>query len=216
MKISILTSCAFTSYLAKPPIKQLLPLLLPVVNGFLESTTTYNRWLSLTMTSRAGTTADDATMNSLIETRDMNHNDDKSRSLRRQIPYVETFEDQIARELWETNPFDGAKYVVDTVIRSDISSNRNRNNNNIDHRCDEKIERNTKNLHPGILTPKTSSSPLLLSGYENLFDPLINEKVEEITIMKNIPTTATRSFQNRLLQLILLLSRSTIAKTTTK
>lgn len=124
------------------------------------------------MTSRAGTTADDATMNSLIETRDMNHNDDKSRSLRRQIPYVETFEDQIARELWETNPFDGAKYVVDTVIRSDISSNRNRNNNNIDHRCDEKIERNTKNLHPGILTPKTSSSPLLLSGYENLFDPL--------------------------------------------
>jgi len=167
MKIAILTSWALTS-LTKLPIKQLLPLLLPVVNGFLQSQARNNRWLSLTMTRRAGTTADDTTLNSIIETIGMNHNDDKSRSLRRKIPFVETFEEQIVRELWEINPFDGAKYVIDTVIRSDSSSISNSNNNN----KNIKYERSKKNLHPGILIPKTSSSPLLMSGYENLFDPL--------------------------------------------
>ena len=44
------------------------------------------------------------------------------RSLRRKIPYVESFAEQVSRELWEKYPFLGAEHVVDAIIEpgSDI------------------------------------------------------------------------------------------------
>lgn len=85
------------------------------------------------------------------------------RSLRRKIPYVESFEEQIARELWEKNPFQGTNHVVDTIIGSGRDSDD----------CD----RNTE-FQP-ILTPIRSeileASPSVfphLSGYEDSFDLL--------------------------------------------
>ena len=160
------------------PIKQLLiPLLLPVVNGFcfLETTTT-NRWQSLTTMRDTVTTSTVDDIAHTIRSND-DYGDDKRRSLRRKIPYAETFEEQIVRELWEKKPFAGSSHAVDTVI-------------------DEKI--NDRNKIPAILTPiqsssidlTASSSSSSLSGYENLFDSLYKQRdnnIEESSISKDNP-----------------------------
>ncbi|MGK3745928.1 MAG: tRNA pseudouridine(38-40) synthase [Bacillariaceae sp.] len=189
MKFVIAMPWAVASVLISP-IKQLLaPLLLPVVNSFcfFESTTTNNRRQSLT-TMRIGTadntvtnTVDNGITNTMRSNDD--YGDDKRRSLRRKIPYVETFEEQIVRELWEKKTFAGAEHVVDAVI-------------------DEKInDRNKHSKISVILTPiitssisltssSSSSSSPLLSGYENLFDSLYKQRdndIEESSISKDNP-----------------------------
>ena len=106
----------------------------------------------------------------------------RRRSLRRKIPYVESFEEQIARNLWEKDPFRGVEHVVDTIIIGSGSDNGDTNN------CD----RNTtiKFQVTSILTPIKSAiskylhchdgnqrpSPMVpsLSGYEDSFDLLYN------------------------------------------
>jgi len=82
------------------------------------------------------------------------------RSLRRQIPFVETFEEQTVRELWEKDPFDGNECVVNTVI---TACGNNSNND-----CES----------TAFLTPVVNSGhhgpmhPPSLSGYEDSFDPI--------------------------------------------
>lgn len=90
------------------------------------------------------------------------------RSLRRQIPFVETFEEQIVRELWEKDPFDGNEYVVNTVITE--SGNNGNSNSNDD--CGSTT----------VLTPVVNSGdhrpvhPPSLSGYEDSFDPIYKSR----------------------------------------
>ena len=78
----------------------------------------------------------------------------RRRSLRRKIPYVESFEEQMSRELWEKHPFRGAEYAVDAIIGS-----------------------GSNNFDPGfqaVLTPMKIESEKIssLSGYEDSFDLL--------------------------------------------
>jgi tRNA pseudouridine(38-40) synthase len=70
-------------------------------------------------------------------------------SLRRSIPSVENFDEQQVRELWERDPFDTAKKVVDKVLKHGF----------------------------GGETPlsKRLEQPLPSSGYEDYFDPLYNK-----------------------------------------
>lgn len=85
------------------------------------------------------------------------------RSLRRKIPYVETFEDQATRELWETHEFDGTESVVDAVIRFSEEDP-----------CGETGFAILTQLH-------TSPSPLLstdASGYEDSFDKIYFQQNE--------------------------------------
>ena len=79
------------------------------------------------------------------------------RSLRRKIPYVECFEEQISRELWEKHPFRGTDHVVDSIIGSGSDI------------FDQSAE------FRAILTPinfESENSQIFSSGYEDSFDIL--------------------------------------------
>mmetsp|Transcript_27685 Transcript_27685/g.75466 ORF Transcript_27685/g.75466 Transcript_27685/m.75466 type:complete len:608 (+) Transcript_27685:217-2040(+) len=93
------------------------------------------------------------------------------RSLRRQIPYVEAFDEQIVRELWEADPFDGNEFVVQSVIaasgtngdcgpRSAILTPVDTQSSFVEMESDQECDGTTV-LH--------STS---LSGYEDSFDPI--------------------------------------------
>jgi tRNA U38,U39,U40 pseudouridine synthase TruA len=173
----------------------LLQLLLLSANGFLDLPTrtistplqSMEKTTMLFASNAASSTNDnDNTAAAATTTHHHCRNDDddkctpRRRSLRRKIPYVESFEEQIARELWEKNPFRGVEHIVDTIIGSGSDGDGNCN-------CD----RNTTEFQASsILTPIKSAipesfnrhddnptSPLIfpsLSGYEDSFDPLYN------------------------------------------
>ncbi len=84
------------------------------------------------------------------------------RSLRRKIPYVESFEEQTSRELWEKYPFRGAKRVMDTIIGSE--------NDSLDQSRDLQPV-----LKPIYFESENISAP---SGYEDSFD-LLYKTTEE-------------------------------------
>jgi tRNA pseudouridine38-40 synthase len=66
----------------------------------------------------------------------------------RSISYVENFDEQQVRELWETDPFDTANSIVDKVLKEGFSE---------------------------IALSKRLGGPLPSSGYEDYFDPLYNK-----------------------------------------
>ena len=171
----------------------LLQLLLLPANGFLDlSARTISTPLQslekITMLC-ASTVASSDNEKSVAATHHHCRNDDgddkytpKRRSLRRKIPYVESFEEQVARELWDKKPFHGVEHVVDTIIIGSRIDNGDTNN------CDRNTT--TKFHCTSILTPIKSAIPKSLhchddnprpppmvpslSGYEDSFDLLYN------------------------------------------
>ncbi len=150
-------------------------LLLHPINGLLDFSNTPIRQAIFPVASsstRYDMTVVDSTNDSTLPTHQpaeadsIDPRNSHRRSLRRKIPYVESFEEQISRELWEKHPFRGAEHVVDAIIGS-----------------------GSNNFDPGFQTVLTrikieSEKISSLSGYEDSFDLLY--KHTEDTVVPSI------------------------------
>lgn len=93
------------------------------------------------------------------------------RSLRRKIPYVESFEEQTTRELWEENPFSGTEHVIDAIVGSESDGDsRDRSTNSKAILTKIKSEISESEIHQSKSPSSSAFQPL--SGYEDSFNLL--------------------------------------------
>ena len=153
--------------------------LLPA-NGFLQPTRVFIRTrLSFRFT---GIMASSVGSGAPVDDGETQRTSTKRRGLRRQIPFVESFEEQTLRELWEENPFRGAEHVVFATIGSETTTNGSATYNpNYKVQAilapvkDSFIATHEKRCRHEIIYPSSPSPfPPLYSGYEDSFDRIYN------------------------------------------